>query len=498
MSYAAKTILTLPNDIKYLPLAMAYVHQAAVIGGFSETDALKLELAVEEGITGIVAPSFIPGEKVEFQIIAAKTPLGMRFILKDRGMPYEPERFPVYSQPDLQRSEMDETAAMALSLHMMEQAADKLEFFNLGKEGKETHIIKYLPVASVEQSFTEEAKEERLEEQPGQPLPNYHIRYLQAEEALAVSKLAYVTYGYTYKSFIYYPEQIRELNVLGNLVSLVAVSEKSEVLGHGALMLEDGDKQVAELGIGFVKPCYRGQGLLNQLMIAMMEEAEKRALTGFFGQPVTSHPYSQKACIRWGMQPTALFLARFSAVKFKDIKPDNQQRESFFHYFRYLRKDFIDTPLYLPPQHKEILASIYRSLELERTFLAPEPELSIEGKGIITAQRYVHYHTATIQIKQYGRNVLQEVKHLLKGLLQEDMKAIVLELSLADPCTAIYVTEFERLGFLFAGVLPHGSGEDILCLQYVNGCHIDFAQIKVHGDTGQAIAAYVHQQYEKE
>lgn len=489
-----KAILTLPNDIGYLSLINAFVKQAALMVGFCQEDALKLQLAVEEGVTTIVAPSFIKGEQAEFQVIAEKVPLGMRFILKDQGMPYDPSCFPDYDPASL----LAEEPSTALSLFMMKQAADKLEFVNLGKGGKETHIIKYLPAQSVEQCLAGREQSEQLDELPPVALPQYHIRYFLPHEAVEISRLAYFAYGYTYKSYIYYPEQIRELNALGRLVSLVAASSKGDVLGHAALNFAEGDQLTAELGTAFVKNGYRGQGLLKELMQAMINEAEKRKLTGIFGLPVTSHFYSQKACAGLNLQPTALFLAFAFVVKFKDIKPDNQQRESFFYCFRYLHPGQADVPLYLPVHHREIIEKIYSSLKVTKKFISGYHAPVTEAKSIITIQRDMGFGTANIQVLQYGQDVLDEVKYLVKTLKQEDMKVFILELKLSDPQTSQHVQKFEQMGFIFAGIIPNGTGEDRLCLQYLNCGYVDFEQIKVYGEPGQELAGYIRQYYELE
>ncbi len=494
-----KTVLSLPNDLYYLPLMMSYVEQAALLAGFAEFDVNKLQLAVEEGVAALVAPGISEGEEAEFQLIAEKVPLGMRFILKDKGLPYETGAIPVYNQAEMMEDELSEEAVTALSIHMMEQVADKLEFFNLGREGKETHITKYLPALSVEECETESRAEAGLSpEEPQLELPPYQIRYLEPQEAIEISRLAYFTYGYTYKSYIYYPEQVRELNALGKVASLVAASAKGEVMGHASLNFTEEDRLVAELGTGFVKNCYRGQGLLKELMLSMIEEARRRALTGFFGQPVTSHFYSQKACVNLAMQPTALFLARVSAVKFKDIKPDNQQRESFFHYFRYLKGEQAEARLYLPKQHEAMLKKIYDNLAVKRDFGVAKEAALPQEHTVTSVKRDAAFLTATISVKRHGYDSLREVKRVLRELKQEELKGVVLELNLAQPQTALLLEHFEQLGFIFAGILPQGNGEDILCLQYVSDCRVDFAQVKVYGEKAQEIAAYVQHYYEME
>ena len=87
---------------------------------------------------------------------------------------------------------------------------------------------------------------------------------------------------------------------------------------------------------------------------------------------------------------------------------------------------------------------------------------------------------------------------MLRELKQEELKGVVLELNLAQPQTALLLERFEQLGFIFAGILPEGKGEDILCLQYVSDCRVDFAQVKVYGEKAQEIAAYVQHYYEME
>ena len=64
-------------------------------------------------------------------------------------------------------------------------------------------------------------------------------------------------------------------------------------------------------------------------------------------------------------------------------------------------------------------------------------------------------------------------------------------MKLTDPLTAKYTTEFEKMGFFFAGILPRSNTNDELILQYLNNYTIDFDQLKIASEKGREILAYV-------
>lgn len=66
MATTNRTELILPNDVRFLQIARAYVRELAILAGMSQVNARNLELAVEEACTNTIEFAFEPGEQGSF------------------------------------------------------------------------------------------------------------------------------------------------------------------------------------------------------------------------------------------------------------------------------------------------------------------------------------------------------------------------------------------------------------------------------------------------
>ena len=106
---------------------------------------------------------------------------------------------------------------------------------------------------------------------------------MQSHEAIEVSKCFYKSYGYSFVyRQIYYPDRIIELNEIGQMESVVAVTPDNEVIGHCALLRWDSRPDVAEIGLAVVKPEFRGQGCLTRLTEYLIEKAKSEDAKALF------------------------------------------------------------------------------------------------------------------------------------------------------------------------------------------------------------------------
>jgi len=109
-----------------------------------------------------------------------------------------------------------------LSLYLAKKSVDELTFTNHGRAGIEALIRKRRSSAHIQHIMPRE--ELSATGDSSEHDPAYSIRPARESDALEISRCAWMTYGYTYEDYIYYPERIIELNRSGELRSLVAVS----------------------------------------------------------------------------------------------------------------------------------------------------------------------------------------------------------------------------------------------------------------------------------
>ncbi|MFP4482205.1 MAG: GNAT family N-acetyltransferase [Thermovirgaceae bacterium] len=480
--------LTLPNEMAVLEPLQAFVAEAARARGFGGKAVGEIQVALEEAVSNVIQHAYEKGEEATFDVTVENVPLGLAVTVADQGIPYAPESVPEYKAP----RDVDEAKGRGLGLFLMRSLVDEVIFRNLGPKGKETRLVKYLPDRSVA-SETEEGSTQQTEvsmEVYEGPL-TWTFRPMRPEEAIEVSRCAYEAYGYTYpNSHLYYPERVVELNRTGHILSIVAAND-DDILGHCALEITPGADTV-ELGMAFVKPRYRGRGILKEMTEHLIAEAGKLRYGGAFVQSVTTHPASQKAALSMGFRYTAILVDFFaSSMNFRKLAGCSSDRLTLAYQYLPLA-GHPKRSVYPPGHHKNMLASIYESLGLERSFEATSSPLSSRspGPGLTSAKPVPSINAATIDVEEAAAGTEPYLHHLTRQFCLRRTDAILVRLNLEDPSTPELARALEDRDFLFCGVLPARMG-DRLAMIYLNNCTVDFDGIVVAGETAKDLTGYI-------
>ncbi len=482
--------LEVPNDIRYLPIILGNVSGIADMTGFKKGDISAIELGTEEAVSNVIKHAFNPDEKVYFSVIIQPETLGLRIIIKEKGIPFDSTLIPQYKPEDLSMSE----DIKGLGTYLMKQFIDEVKFCNLGKEGKETHLFKYMTTQSIDRLMNQSELETAEKEKKAEKLPknsiHFDVRRMAPDEAVEVSKGAYSSYGYSYVlEHIYFPDRVREMNQQDELISFVAVTE-SEVIGHCALEVEEADPKVPQLGVAFTKPKYRGQGCLNRLADACLEEARIRNFTAVYARGITTHPYSQKSLLNFNMLESAICLSSGPEREYKGIE-GKPQRESVVLHQIYIHppKELVIHP---PVRHEQMVREIFTQLGVEPKIKSATGDFQIQlNESVIAVIAESHNQVGKISVSRYGKDIEAVVYQQLKRLCIDRMETVYLYLKLNDPLTAALAERFEQMGFFFSGVMPGSEGRDVLILQYLNNYVIDFDKLAIAGDMGKKILEYI-------
>ena len=116
--------LTVPNNLEYLPVIQATVRKMAEKFGFRDDALYEIEVGVEEAVSGVIENAFEPGESGEFDIICERVPMGMRLVIKDKGLPFDPHHLPEYVPPET----LDEVSGRGLSVFLLKKNMDRVSF----------------------------------------------------------------------------------------------------------------------------------------------------------------------------------------------------------------------------------------------------------------------------------------------------------------------------------------------------------------------------------
>lgn len=482
--------LTVPNDKHYLMLVLTFFKEAALLFGCSETDSYKIEVAIEEAVTNVIEHAYEANESSTFDVICQGIPGGVKMIVKEQGLPYDPKRQSQYN-PD---ADLDEQSARGMGLFLMRELMDEVHFLNLGAEGKETHMLLYFKDQAAA-TGQEPSAEKKAVEQPKiiEGKIDYDVRPMDPSDAIEISKCAYKSHGYSFfDDHIYYPDHIIEMNQTGEMISAVAVTPDNVFMGHGALHYPYSGAGIAELTFLFVNVEYRGQGCMNRVCDFLYAIPKQHPLAGIYTYAVTNHLYTQKIMVRMGVKDCGIILASSPATwKFKGIAGESAQRISVVLSFKYLDAP-VSRKLYPPAHHREMIEKLYRNIGATHDFITSVADARLPDEpSDIETTLFDSEECAEIKIRHYGAQVVQEVRRILRDLCVRKIAAIQLMMPLEDPATCFVTSEIENMGFFFSSILPRESIGDVLILQYLNNVPFDYGKVLVHTDMARELLDYI-------
>ncbi len=499
---AKQARLTIPNDLSYLSMALRFVRENALVMGFPEKAIKQIELCVEEAASNVIQHGFRPGEDAEFHIICEQTTLGLKTIIKDKGQPFDPTTAPDYDPKKPENAEQES----GLGLFLIQKFMDEVTFHNLGRDGKELHLTKYLyqdkakkPSSNKTTATEQNGTSETL---PPKSIP-FSVRLAKAADAVEISKCAYDAYEYTYlNEHIYYPERLVELIERGELISGLAVRKDAakEVMAHNALIVRESEGKVAEMGMTFTKQAYRNQGCGKKLGMLLIKEAIKRGILGIFGEAHTGHVLSQRGVIGSGGRECAIFLIYApDTMVTSGLSTGGKRLGGLLIYLRvpitgHLRLSR-RKEIFIPRHHLVMVKNIYKYLKVDAKFGKPDTHdpMMPEESSILKVQVMGPLGVAKIEVQSFGQDIFSQVESTVRGLCLEKMDAIYLHLNLTDPLTATHSEKFESMGFFFSGIMPGPVSGDKLILQYLNNIEVDYDGFHLYTDFAKDLLAYIKQ-----
>ncbi len=480
--------LTVPCRLDYLVPLAAFVQELAQLMGFDETELSQIRLGTEEAITNVIEHGLElnPDESFTLVLEAAASALTVR--IREKGLPFDPARAPQYSP---ERAGEDTSG---LGMFLMRASMDTVEYHNLGRDGKETVLVKHLSSKRIDRLMEPEELAPNEETLGVIPLPGFTVRRAVPEESIEISKCAYRAYGYSYFDYIYFPDKIAEYNASGHMVSAVAVTDDGVLMGHTALKLDDPEAKTAELGVAFVKPEFRGHGLLRRMSAFLLDYGRGSGLDGVFGQAVTSHIASQTVIGKTGFIDCALAVGMSPSGRlFKAICGEASQRETLAISYLPLQRQKRAT-IYPPSRHLDMVKKLYDRLELpfEVGRAASAADAGLSQGGPVTATKNQGRNCAEIRVSACDEETSAVVRSRWKGYCQEQTDVVFLYLNLEDPRCPGFAARCEELGFFLAGVLPGAAnGREALILQYLNNVRIDYDRLKLYSAEAQELARYI-------
>lgn len=484
-----RTELTLPNAPAALDLARTYATQIVGLADLDGDGADGLVEAVVEAAANVLDHAFEPGDQGTFTVTGEITPTDVIFSVQDRGLPFDP----------LRHTPTDLTAAhlQGNGLAEIRRAVDRLDWVHRGREGKELRMVKHRPQRSVTDQLGDADLLPIAADAPLAPEQEYEVCLFRPEHSIGVSRCIYRVYGNTYMhEDCYYPDRLVRQNETGELVSVVALDQEGEVVGHYALE-RPRLTRVAERGMAVVSPNHRGRDLMGRMRVFIEEEARRLGLIGVYSVAVTVHTYSQRVNEEFGSDVCGVMIGGGpNSMLFKKIEGEKPpQRVTWVIYYTYVQPPQLSV-VHAPPRHREMLQRIYAGLPVEVEFRDGGPIPEREGEVEVT---YSHsMDNGTIRIRTIGEDTCAEVRQAtedLCGIAGADV--VFVEIPLAQPGAPALCDLLEQEGYFFQGLGPSFSADgDALILAYLN-VEMDPLQAKVANPFAQEILEYSAREMER-
>ncbi len=490
MEICFETILKIPGNMRFLETALNFIENSAKAFNLSKEEILKIRLASEEAVTNIIIHGLENDATTNFTIKCIKNDNRFEILLHEKGKPFLPSQIKDYVPP----KNIEDCDIKGLGTFLMKKTMDKIEYRNLGRQGKETLLIKYINKGRIDNLINMTCKVDKKIDKN----IKINFREFKEEDAIQISECAYSAYGYSYESYIYYPSEIIKMNKEGKMKSFVAEVNNGEIVAHIAFKF-DNNPNVAEFGVAFTKQEYRGHNIFNNIAdFALQNTSLSKNLKCLFGRCVTAHTISQTMLFKRDFLPTGLFVALFpSDVDFKNLAGEAMQKDSSLLTCRNTEEQPEIRNIFPPDKHSKIIKEIFSNLKYEITTEIENVNIQ-KHKSDISYNTMDIFNTADIFCNNYDSDTFSQIKQILKKLCLEKIDVVYLYIDLENPGAPEICENCENIGFFFSGILPFGiNSHHALILQYLNNLKIDFDKIKLEGKFSNILKDYVYRHYEK-
>ena len=332
-------------------------------------------------------------------------------------------------------------------------------------------------------------------ELPVEPDQSFVVDAFRPEDAVGVASLFYSIYGAEYPFETYYiPERIIAENANGNLHMVVARTSKGDIIGHGALYRSSPpNPALYEFGQYLVLKSYRTSFAAYEINKLITEEMVRRVpMCGFFGEAVTHHTTTQKACLKAGAKEVALELDLMPAESYeKDA--GTTQRVSCVLYFRSVQ----DQPqlVYVPTAYAKAVEFLAAGLDLNRQYATAAGNPPADVRTHIDSRFFPHAGVGRASVMALGADFEKVVSDLETQAEREQAVLLQIFINLSQPGVGTVADWLRSRGYCLGGYLPRWFDTDGLLLQKTK-TRPAFDSLKLHSERGLGLLQLVRQDWD--
>ena len=321
------------------------------------------------------------------------------------------------------------------------------------------------------------------------------IRFLEPHESEVLVELIKESYGDSYDAeWVYDAEKIAERIRNNTLRSTIGQLNDGTILGHMALMVEEGVERVLHAGIAVVRDAARGHHLFERLKRFGSQWATEAGYLGIFSEATAAHPYSQKANIKLGAHETGILLGWIPDTVHNNaaVNLEGHRQSVVLFYLKLNHGDLRN--MYVPKKYYEMVQKILEVSGLHAVIAQVPTNVTVPNETIFSIEEKVDHNSAIIHVTEPGKDFTEAIESARVTLMTNKRRdAVYLDVPLDLPHTEIVLNnQVSDFSFSFAGIFPnqlrHG---DVLRLQAFNGVDLHSADIVTASDHGRELLEYV-------
>lgn len=455
-----------------------FVGEIAGNYGFTSLQT-RVELCTEEIVTNIINHAYMndPNYRIDLHMTVSSRMVELSFA--EKGIPFDPSQIKPFDFATLEGG---------LGITLVKSLTDKILFENLGREGKRVTItfISHQPEKPVTEQSTDEQKP--LIFDPAE----ITYRQLDEEDAIQLSRLAWLNYGYSYEDYIYFPDELKKKLHHKAVISFGAWHNE-KLVGHVANKSYGGNPKFPEIGIAIVDPAYRKNNIFSILSRMAVSYLEDNHHDGFYVRAVTNHIISQREAVdNLATTATNILLCVFAEMSMKNLE-NSGFKMSAITYARLIKQH--NRQIFLPERYRDLIMKIYKWSGVEVKEIVPSETKKIrQNKFSVLVAKDIK--SAFISFEEIGDGFEHIIRNQLKELATEGYPSIFLYLNLSNPEIGSIIEFLNGESFIFSGVqFNYFDSSDALVMQRITHIDIDFSNIKIYSEEGKLLLAEIEKEY---
>jgi len=497
----------------FLPTILSCCREISDLFGYSRKDTLRLEIALEEAFTSIIAgETAVPAPTEEsappsahpLSVRFRRVPLGIRVILGEFHAPLDRKSMDAYSPGE----EPDERDFSGLGLFLMRTLVDQAAFYDFEAEGrgKELHLFKMLrreadePLPGLPLAALPEKDEPAVREKPF------------SSERVAPSRVSAITSSFVHPGGESVESlssvQLREALADPDISLFAAWGERGELLALQALTAS---AQRRSLGVAF-PPLFSKNAekescaatLLNALIEHVEHEGEIEGLLGFVPgkSPAMASMFASKGFAECALLPAlpgnSFLKGNFAGIaSFRPCTLENNAAHTGApaEYRAVLRR--IDAeearraPLYAPERLHPLLRLLLKEEKQPLLSHPADNQDDFRKRSVISAAAEFQKQRCDLIVHDYGLDFLFQLSGLTSKLVAKDLASLTLHLPMELAATASGAEEAEKAGYVFCGVIPGTPQGSELIYVHCKNLPALLEQANPATDTGKQLVAWV-------